>query len=148
MAFVIGSVRAGALRRWQRTALVAAIAATVASWGLAAGGPALAAESSVGLGTATPFAVLAGTTVTNTGPSVISGDLGVYPGSAVTGFPPGQVRNGTQHAADAVASASRVRSNYGLPRCSGADPSKCGVHRPWRADPRRGRLRRPPPPLV
>src|ERR1700688_1113488 len=61
------------------------------------------AQSSVGLGTATPFAVLAGTTVTNTGSSVIAGDLGVSPGSAVTGFPPGTVDNGTQHVADAVA---------------------------------------------
>ena len=65
--------------------------------------PASAAQPTVGLGTAAPFAVLAGTTVTNTGPSVISGDVGVDPGSAVTGFPPGSVVNGTQHVADAVA---------------------------------------------
>ena len=62
-----------------------------------------AAQGPVGLGTATPFAVLAGSTVTNTGPSVISGDLGLSPGSAVTGFPPGVVINGTEHVADAVA---------------------------------------------
>jgi hypothetical protein len=69
----------------------------------AAGIPAAsAAQAPVGLGTAAPFAVLAGTTVTNTGPSVINGDLGVSPGSAVTGFPPGTV-HGTQHVADAVA---------------------------------------------
>ena len=54
------------------------------------------------LGTAQPFAVLGGSTVTNTGASVITGDLGVSPGSAVTGFPPGIV-TGTIHAADAVA---------------------------------------------
>ena len=64
---------------------------------------ALASVGPVGLGTATPFAVLAGTTVTNTGPSHISGDLGVSPGTAVTGFPPGKVVNGKQHRADAVA---------------------------------------------
>ncbi len=62
-----------------------------------------AAQPPIDLGTAAPFAVLAGTTVTNTGPSVIAGDLGVSPGSAVTGFPPGIVINGTEHAADAVA---------------------------------------------
>jgi Ice-binding-like len=65
--------------------------------------PASAAQASVGLGTATPFAVMAGTTVTNTGPSTISGSVGVSPGAAVTGFPPGLVTNGTIHAADAVA---------------------------------------------
>jgi ice-binding like protein len=55
------------------------------------------------LGTAASFWVLAGSTVTNTGSSVISGSVGVSPGSAVTGFPPGTVVDGTIHAADAVA---------------------------------------------
>lgn len=64
------------------------------------GSVALWAQAS--LGTAEDFAVLAGSTVTNTGASVITGDLGVSPGSAVTGFPPGVV-TGTIHAADAVA---------------------------------------------
>jgi hypothetical protein len=54
------------------------------------------------LGTAQTFAVLGGSTVTNTGSSVLTGDLGVSPGSAITGFPPGIV-NGTTHAGDATA---------------------------------------------
>ncbi len=58
---------------------------------------------SINLGTAETFAVLAGQAVTNTGPSTIEGDLGVSPGSAVTGFPPGSVTGGTIHASDAVA---------------------------------------------
>jgi hypothetical protein len=62
-----------------------------------------AQAASVPLGVADGFAVLAGSTVTNTGPSVISGDLGVSPGAAVTGFPPGTVTAGTIHSADAVA---------------------------------------------
>ena len=70
---------------------------------LALDGAAVAAQPQVGLGTATPYAVLAGTTVTNTGPSVISGSVGLSPGTAVVGFPPGQVNNGTIHAADAPA---------------------------------------------
>ena len=53
------------------------------------------------------FGVLGGSTVTNTGPSAISGSLGVSPGSAVTGFPPGSVNSGTIHAADAVAAQAQ-----------------------------------------
>ena len=60
------------------------------------------AATTVNLGTADSFAILAGSTVTNTGSSVITGNLGLSPGSAVTGFPPGTV-NGTQHIANATA---------------------------------------------
>lgn len=58
--------------------------------------------AAVGLGSAGSFAGLSGSTVTNTGPSVIDGDLGVSPGTAITGFPPGAV-TGTIHAGDTVA---------------------------------------------
>jgi len=54
------------------------------------------------LGTAAGFGVLAGSAVTNTGSSVVGGNLGVSPGIAVTGFPPGTVA-GTIHKNDAVA---------------------------------------------
>ena len=60
-------------------------------------------QAPVGLGTAAQFAVLAGTTVTNTGPSTIAGSVGVYAGTAVTGFPPGLVTSGSIHSADGVA---------------------------------------------
>lgn len=67
--------------------------------------PAAAADK-VGLGTAGSFAVLAGSAVTNTGPTVVNGDLGVSPDSAVSGFPPGLV-NGTIHAGDAAAAQAQ-----------------------------------------
>ena len=48
------------------------------------------------------FAVLGGASVTNTGPSEVTGDLGASPGTSVTGFPPGQV-HGTIHISDSDA---------------------------------------------
>lgn len=62
----------------------------------------VAGPSPVPLGTAEAFAVLGGQTVTNTGPSVVTGDLGVSPGSSIAGFPPGIVV-GAIHATDTVA---------------------------------------------
>jgi uncharacterized protein (TIGR03437 family) len=61
-----------------------------------------ASQVPVSLGSAANFAVLAGSTVTSTGAAQVTGDLGVSPGTAVTGFPPGTV-TGTIHAGDTVA---------------------------------------------
>jgi len=85
-------------------------------------GPASAAQPPVGLGTAGPFAVLAGSTVTNTGPSTINGDLGVAPGTAVTGVPPATV-NGTIHAADAVAAQAQADLTIAYDDAAGRGPS-------------------------
>src|SRR5665213_2997782 len=60
----------------------------------------------VPLGTDATFAVLGGSTVTNAGPTVLTGNLGVYPGTSITGFGPGVV-NGTIHAGDAVAAQAQ-----------------------------------------
>jgi Ice-binding-like len=74
---------------------------------LLAGLSAMAATvNTVNLGTADSFAVLGGSGVTNTGASVVFGNLGVSAGGVVTGFPPGLVK-GTTSAGDAVAAQAQ-----------------------------------------
>lgn len=70
---------------------------------VAAAAPAAAHASAIDLGTAAPFVVLGGATVTNTGPSVLNGDLGLAPGTSLVGFGLPAVVNGATHANDAVA---------------------------------------------
>jgi Ice-binding-like len=88
------------------------------------------ASTAPGLGKATSFAVLAGTTVTNDGAvgTVVTGDLGVSPGSAVTNFPPGVVLSGTQHAADALALQAQndLTTAYGIAASSPCNFNKTG----------------------
>ena len=54
------------------------------------------------------FGVLAGSTVTNSGPTIVLGNLGVSPGAAITGFPPG-VATGAIHAADGLAGTAQTQ---------------------------------------
>jgi hypothetical protein len=65
-------------------------------------GFAMPVAAQVVLGTAQTYGVLGGSTVTNTGATVITGDLGVSPGSALVGFPPG-TRTGATNVANAAA---------------------------------------------
>lgn len=68
--------------------------------------PPLVSATSI-LGSAQNFAVLAGTpSITNTGTSTITGDVGIHPGASITGQGPGAdqiILTGTYHVADAVA---------------------------------------------
>ncbi|MBK7002351.1 MAG: Ig-like domain-containing protein [Rhodoferax sp.] len=60
----------------------------------------------VNLDCAANFVILAGSTVTNTGPTIISnGDVG---GSVVTGFPPGTINGGTLHTNDVLANNAKL----------------------------------------
>ena len=91
------------IRHWVRSGVVVAVGVALAGGALLA-----ATESGPTLGAASTFAVLGGSTVTNTGPTEITGDVGVSPGTAITGFPPGIVTEGEIHAGDTAASAAHA----------------------------------------
>ena len=79
---------------------------TAASLFLAMGTAQALIVPTIDLGTSADFSVLGGTTVTNSGGSVLAGSVGVSPGTAITGFPPGTaatIQAGTQEAANAQA---------------------------------------------
>jgi len=87
--------------------------------------------ATVELGTAATFSVLAGSTVTNTGATVITadadvgGNLGVSPGSAVTGFPDGVVTApGTIHAGDATAGTAQTAAGAASVAAAGRTPNQ------------------------
>jgi type VI secretion system secreted protein VgrG len=87
-------------RAWRAGAVLAVCVAFFAI-------PVAAQASAVNLGTASPFVVLGGSAVTNTGPSVLNGDLGVGPGTSLTGFGAPSVVNGATHDNDAVANIAQ-----------------------------------------
>jgi hypothetical protein len=84
--------------------LASAVAVTLGAWPILA--QAATDPFNGGSNTAGKFAILAGTRVTNTGNTVVNGQIGVAPGSAITGFPPGI--SGPQHKTDAVAAKAQV----------------------------------------
>jgi hypothetical protein len=95
------------------------------------------ASTAPGLGTAATYAILAGTTVTNTGNSVIVGNVGISPGSACTGLPapctgggPGTVSGGTIHAGDAAALQAQtdLTAAYGV---AASSPCNSTSLAPW-----------------
>ncbi|WP_405479615.1 ice-binding family protein [Streptomyces sp. NBC_00009] len=107
---------------------LAAVTAVVIAAAVLAMSPtrAQAVASPVGLGTAASFGVLAGSTVTNTGPTVVNGlNVGVSPKTAITGFQtsdggPGRVTlPGVLHSADAVAGQAKADLNTAYNQAAG-----------------------------
>ena len=84
--------------------IILSLAMALALFAVPAG--AFAAEATVNLGTTAGFAVLAGTTITNTGATTITGDVGLHPGSAFVDA--GVTLIGARHIADAVASKAKT----------------------------------------
>jgi len=83
------------------------------------------AATAVPLGTADSFAVLAGSTITNTGSSTVTGDVGLHPGTAVTGFGPGAdeiTLNGSLHVTDGAALQAKADLGTAYTNAAGQTP--------------------------
>jgi hypothetical protein len=63
--------------------------------------------STVTLGATSNLALIAGSGITSTGATVITGDMGLSPGSSIGGFPPG-ILNGVQHINDDIATQAKL----------------------------------------
>lgn len=112
------------LPRVSRLELLAGFLSLTLFAGLVLAGASRAATA-VGLGTADSYAVLAGTGVTNEGPTVINGDLGTAPTPAITGFggaPNGTV-NGAIHPADAEAALAQNHLTTAYDNAAGQGPA-------------------------
>ncbi len=103
-----------------------ALALAACALPLVLAGPAGAAASSPPLGVAATFAVLGGSAVTNTGASVLTGDLGVSPGSSISGFPPGQVNGTVQSAPVSTAAQGDIGTAYGYESGEACDADLSG----------------------
>jgi hypothetical protein len=83
----------------------------------------LPSDAMVELGAAGSFSVLGASTVTNTGPTNLGQDLGVSPGTAITGFPPGTLE-GTTHSADLQAGAAHTDLQAAYNDAAGRTPTE------------------------
>ncbi|MEP6477993.1 MAG: ice-binding family protein [Rhodoglobus sp.] len=90
-------------------------------------------DGPVDLGTAQTFGVLGGSAVTNTGPTVITGniaiptgDVGVSPGTSISGFPPGNF-TGVTHSANAVALQAQTDLNTAFNAAASLTPMTSGL---------------------
>lgn len=102
------------------------LAAVALAASLVYAAPAGAVATSPPLGTASTFAVLGGSAVTNTGATVLTGDLGVSPGSSISGFPPGKVNGTVQSTPVSTAAQTDIATAIGAANSESCDANLTG----------------------
>lgn len=87
-------------------------------------------DGPIGLGTAASYGVLGSSTITNTGPTTVGGDVGLSPGSAVTGFtgpPTGGSYTGALNVANEAAATARQDLTTAYNTAAGLSPNRIGL---------------------
>jgi len=117
------------ISRCTRTAVVLGVAVAFALTPALAAQAATVIDGPINLGDATTYAVLGGSTVTNTGPSVVNGDVGLSPGTSIVGFDggPGRVEGGTLHAADEPAALAQAALTNAYNVADSLTPQESGI---------------------
>ncbi|WP_065964603.1 ice-binding family protein [Curtobacterium sp. UCD-KPL2560] len=105
------------------------LAASLAVMSTSAASAATVLDGPVDLGTAATYGVLGASAVTNTGPTVVDGDLGVSPGTSITGFgaAPDGVVNGTVHQTDAAAAQAQRDTTTAYDVAASLTPAQTGL---------------------
>ncbi|WP_420367673.1 ice-binding family protein [Curtobacterium sp. L1-20] len=105
------------------------LVASVVLMATSAASAATVIDGPVDLGTASTYGVLGASAVTNTGPSVVTGDLGVSPGTSITGFgaAPNGVVDGTVHRTDAAAAQAQRDTTTAYDVAASLTPNRSGL---------------------
>lgn len=105
------------------------LVATLTLGALSSASAATVIDGPIDLGTAATYGVLGSSTVTNTGPTIVNGDLGLSPGTSITGFggAPDGVVNGTVHATDAAAAQAQSDTTTAYNVAASLTPTTTGI---------------------